>query len=55
MMILAKELLERGERDIVLQYLDNCLTLWPRGENVLQVWIDEIRNGKKPNFGNLGF
>jgi tetratricopeptide (TPR) repeat protein len=54
-MVLAKELLERGERDTVLQYLDNCLALWPRGENVLQVWIAEIRNGKTPNFGNLGF
>jgi tetratricopeptide (TPR) repeat protein len=54
-MVLAKELLDRGERETVLQYLDNCLTLWPRGENVLQVWIAEIRNGRTPNFGNLGF
>jgi hypothetical protein len=29
--------------------------LWPRGENVLQVWIADIRKGKTPNFGNLGF
>jgi tetratricopeptide (TPR) repeat protein len=54
-MSLAKELLEKGERETVLQYLDNCLTLWPRGENVLQVWIADIRKGKTPNFGNLGF
>jgi tetratricopeptide (TPR) repeat protein len=54
-MILAKELLEDGQDDAVLQYLDNCLSLWPRGESVLQIWIGEINKGKKPNFGNLGF
>jgi tetratricopeptide (TPR) repeat protein len=54
-MVLAKELLEAGERDAVLQYLTNCLTLWPRGEDVLQIWMADIRNGKTPKFGNLGF
>jgi tetratricopeptide (TPR) repeat protein len=53
-MVLAKELLENGERDAVLQYLENCLSLWPRGENALQNWITEIQNGRVPNFGNLG-
>ena len=54
-MVLAKELLERGERDAVVQYLEVCVSLWPRGENVLQIWIADIKNGKTPNFGNLGF
>jgi tetratricopeptide (TPR) repeat protein len=54
-MILAKELLEQGQQDAVLQYLDNCLLLWPRGESVLQFWIADIKKGKTPNFGNLGF
>jgi len=54
-MVLAKELLEAGEKDTVLQYLSNCVPLWPRGENVLQIWIAEIEKGKTPNFGNLGF
>jgi tetratricopeptide (TPR) repeat protein len=54
-MVLAKELLEQGERDAVLQYLQNCVSLWPRGENVLELWISEVKNGKTPNFGNLGF
>jgi tetratricopeptide (TPR) repeat protein len=53
-MILAKELLAQGQQDAVLQYLTNCLSLWPRGENVLQIWIAEIKNGRTPNFGNLG-
>jgi len=54
-MILAKELLEQGETDAVLQYLENCLSLWPRGENALQIWMADIRHGKMPNFGNLAF
>src|SRR5262249_46521360 len=54
-MVLAKELLERGERDVVLEYVQNCESLWPRGENVLEIWIADIKNGKTPNFGNLGF
>jgi hypothetical protein len=54
-MVLAKELLEEGERDAVLRYLDQCLLLWPRGENVLHMWIADVKKGKIPNFGNLGF
>lgn len=54
-LVLAKELLQQGERDAVLQYLENCLLLWTRGENVIQLWIAEIKNGKTPNFGNLAF
>jgi hypothetical protein len=54
-MVLAKELLEQGERDVVLQYLDNCVLLWPKGEGVLQLWIADIKNGRMPKFGNLAF
>jgi tetratricopeptide (TPR) repeat protein len=54
-MVLAKELLEQGEQEAVLQYLDNCLSLWPRREDVLQMWIADIKSGKMPKFGNLGF
>jgi hypothetical protein len=54
-MVLAKELLEEGETETVLKYLANCVSLWPRGENVLQIWIADIQRGKTPNFGNLGF
>ncbi len=53
MMVLARELLEKGERDTVLQYLQRCLILWPRGENTLRIWISDIENGATPNFGNL--
>jgi hypothetical protein len=54
-LILAKELLEHGGRDVVSEYLQKCLQLWPRGEDALQIWIAEIKNGKTPNFGNLSF
>jgi hypothetical protein len=51
-LILAKELFERGEREAVLQYLQDCLALWPRGETILRIWIADIQEGKTPNFGN---
>jgi hypothetical protein len=54
MMILAKELLEKGERDVVVQYMQNCLPFWPHGEEVLNMWITDVQNGRKPDFGNLG-
>ncbi len=52
MLTLAKEMLEKGERDIVVEYLEKCVPLWPRGESVLQIWITDIRNGRTPDFGN---
>jgi hypothetical protein len=54
-MILARELLESGERDAVIEYLENCITLWPNGQNALRNWIADVKNGKTPNFGNLNF
>ncbi len=53
-MVLAKELLEKGESGTVIQYLENCLSIWPHGEAILNGWIDDIKNGRKPNFGSLG-
>jgi hypothetical protein len=53
MMTLARELLEKGEREAVLQYLEKCLMLWPRGENALRNWISDVEKGATPNFGFL--
>src|SRR5438093_6615597 len=50
-LMLAKELIEQGEREAVLRYLEICLKLWPRGENVLRLWIADIKNGRTPNLG----
>jgi hypothetical protein len=53
MLVLAKELLDKGQREIVLEYLQDCITLWPHGQDVLHIWIEDIRNGRIPDFGNL--
>jgi tetratricopeptide (TPR) repeat protein len=50
-LVLAKEMIDHGERDVVVEYLEHCLVLWPRGESVLRIWIADIKNGKTPKFG----
>jgi TonB family protein len=50
-MTLASELLEKGQRDAVLEYLTLCKKFWSRGGARLDVWIDTIRTGGKPDFG----
>ena len=47
--LLAKELLERGERDAVVQYLEACEAFWPN--RMLSQWIQTITRGGTPNFG----
>jgi tetratricopeptide (TPR) repeat protein len=49
-MSLAKELLERGERDTVVSYLEECVKFWSFG-GAAQRWIDTIKAGGTPNFG----
>jgi hypothetical protein len=48
-MSLAKELLEAGERQAVLEYLKLCRSFWNRGE--LEAWSKEIQAAKIPDFG----
>ena len=48
-MLLAKELLEKGERQAVLQYFKLCASFWKRDE--LDTWATEVRAGKVPDFG----
>jgi hypothetical protein len=50
-MVLAKELLERGERDVVLEYLDRCAAFWTSGREALQKWAADVRAGSMPDFG----
>lgn len=55
-MTLASELLEKGQRDAVLEYLTLCKKFWTLGADRLDIWIDAIRTGGKPDFGaNLVF
>jgi tetratricopeptide (TPR) repeat protein len=52
-MMLAKELLEKGQREIVLQYLDECANFWKNDHGQLDQWRAVIRGGGIPNFRNL--
>jgi hypothetical protein len=48
-MSLARDLLERGERDTVLQYFERCGRFWQ--VDTLKQWSDEVTAGRIPNFG----
>jgi hypothetical protein len=50
-MTLAKVLLEAGETDAVLQYLDLCAEFWKTDFGSLGAWRDLIEEGRIPNFG----
>ena len=55
-MSLAKEILEKGERDIVLQYLGLCRKFWKMGGERLNAWTEEVKAGRIPDFGaNLAY
>ncbi|MDE0349848.1 MAG: hypothetical protein OXM56_09090 [Gammaproteobacteria bacterium] len=48
-MQLAEELLEQGEREVVLEYLKLCALHWEGDQ--LREWADEIRAGRAPDLG----
>jgi hypothetical protein len=48
-MALAKELLEKGEPEIVLEYFELCSKFWRNGK--LDQWTNEVRKGNDPDFG----
>ena len=50
-MSLAKELLETGERETVLQYFELCRKFWKMGGEDLDNWTKEVKAGKVPRFG----
>lgn len=52
-MSLAKGLLEKGERDSVIQYLELCKKFWDYPQNPLDNWIQTIKAGGMPKFGYL--
>jgi hypothetical protein len=47
---LAADLLARGERDAILEYLELCANFWGSGQGRLGYWIAELKNGGTPNF-----
>ena len=50
-MALAKELLEAGERDAVLAYLDACTRFWEHDYGQLAAWRKTVVDGGIPDFG----
>jgi hypothetical protein len=53
-MALAKELLEKGDRQTVLAYLDLCAKFWEMGQDQLAAWKKTIQEGGTPDFGVNG-
>lgn len=55
-MSLAKELLEKREKEIVIQYLNLCGEFWESDHSKLNNWTTIVQNGEIPDFGaNLIF
>jgi hypothetical protein len=50
-MALAKALLDCGEKDVVLQFINICKGFWKDGLNTLLQWQGAIQAGAKPDFG----
>jgi hypothetical protein len=50
-MSLAKELLEKGENDVALQYFDLCRKFWNMDDQQLDAWAKDVKAGKVPEFG----
>jgi hypothetical protein len=50
-MSLAKDLLDKGEQEAVLQYLELCRKFWGSGGGKLDEWIKDIHEGRVPDFG----
>ena len=50
-MMLAKELLEKGERDTVIQYFQECASFWKHDHGQLAQWTATVKGGGVPNFG----
>ncbi len=49
---LAKLLLERGEREIVLEYFRRCGRFWEHGQDKLAEWTRAVEAGETPDFGH---
>ena len=50
-MSLAKDLLEKGEMDVVLQYFELCRKFWKMENGKLDQWSREVKAGNVPDFG----
>jgi hypothetical protein len=51
-MTLAKELLDKGEKAVVLEYFELCKIFWVRGRGCLDHWSQTVQENRMPNFGS---
>ena len=49
-MTLAEELLETGEKDVVLKYFELCEVFWELGKDELADWTALVKFDRKPDF-----
>lgn len=49
-MLLAKEMLEKGEKDVVVEYFSLCKSFWKSKAEILDLWSAKVREGGIPNF-----
>ena len=55
-MQLAKELLERGENEVVLEYFEHCKKFWTSPRRKLEEWTNDVKSKRIPQFGgNLAY
>lgn len=50
-MSLAKDLLEKAERDVVVEYFELCRQFWQMDRGRLNQWSQEVKAGRIPDFG----
>jgi hypothetical protein len=50
-MSLAKDLLEQGEEEVVLEYFELCRAFWEMHRGRLDEWTSTVKNGSIPDFG----
>jgi len=50
-MSLAKDLIEKGDKEVVLQYFDLCRRFWEMHNGQLDTWSKQVKEGKTPDFG----
>jgi len=50
-MSLAKDLLAKGEKAVVLEYFELCRKFWEMHDGRLDKWAKEVSNNKIPDFG----
>lgn len=55
-MLLAKKMIEKGEREVVIEYFDLCSAFWKMENGRLEKWKSIVNQGGMPDFqANLAY